>query len=106
MNINTIKTIDCCELDATVVETYGRPYCFQQQDGCKSRGIEVVYVPSDGYDFENNAVPEVVNGPERGVSFRAWLERDPAQPLFDRDESYCLELWWQRNFYPSVEAQK
>ena len=103
MNINTVKTISCRELDKTVVKTYGRPYCFQQQNGCKSRGIHDVYIPSDGYDFENDTVPEIVNGDEMGVSFKAWLERDPKQPLPDPDDSYGLELWWTRNFYPSID---
>jgi len=40
-----------------------------------------------------------------GVSFKAWLERDPKQRLKsegDRDSS-SLQLWWDRNFYPNVD---
>lgn len=40
-----------------------------------------------------------------GVSFAAWLARDPKQKLADpsAQEDYCLELWWHRNFYPDVQ---
>lgn len=37
MNIKTIKQIDVSDWDALVTKTYGRPYSFQQQDGCKER---------------------------------------------------------------------
>ncbi|MNY78275.1 hypothetical protein D3C86_2184560 [compost metagenome] len=40
-----------------------------------------------------------------GVSFRAWLERDPNQKIpnphqFSFDGT---ELWWERNFYPDAQ---
>lgn len=41
-----------------------------------------------------------------GVSFKAWLARDPKQPLNSPDEwdrKNGLSLWWQRNFYPDVQ---
>ncbi|MCV6900900.1 hypothetical protein OE165_28100, partial [Escherichia coli] len=66
-----------------VEKTYGRVYCFQQQDGgCKDRGLSYITIPSEAYDdFENDTIPEVVNGDEMGVSFKAWLERDPNKKL-------------------------
>jgi hypothetical protein len=100
---NQIVTIDCNELDRVVRETYKRPYNFQQQDGCKSRGKTYITIPSEGCDYKNDTVPEIVNGEEMGVSFAAWLARDPKQPLSGRSESYALPLWWERNFYPSVD---
>jgi hypothetical protein len=81
MKARTETVIDVSEWDALVVKTYKRPYSFQQQGGCKSRGVFRFSVPDDAEDYENEAVPEIVNGPERGVSFAAWLKRDPKVPL-------------------------
>lgn len=107
MNIKTKQVIDCSDWDKLVSETYGRPYCFQQQDDCKPRGVESLTVPSEyTNDYENDTVPEIVNHPEMGVSFKAWLERDPKAPLVSeegiRDDDFGLSLWWERNFYPDV----
>lgn len=107
MKIKTEKVIELSEWDQLVEKTYGRPYSFQQQDGCKDRGLFRFTVPSDEvFDFENDSIVEKVNGPEQGVSFAAWLKRDPKQPLRDepehRNESWMIELWWHRNFYPDV----
>lgn len=108
--IRTVKMIDCSDWDALVEETYGRPYCFQQQDGCKARGTADLTVTSNsehGYDFVEETVPEIVNGEEMGVSFAAWIARDPNQKLESRDEwdrQHGLRLWWRRNFYPTAES--
>ena len=100
------KVIDVSDWDALVKETYGRPYSFQQQDGCKERQRVRITIPDQAYDFENETIPEIVNNEEMGVSFAAWLERDPKQKLDNEDErgyKYELELWWLRNFYPDVQ---
>jgi len=99
----TEKLIDVADWDALVVDTYGRPYSFQQQDGCKDRQLVSITVPDECDDFENDTVPEIVNGDEMGVSFKAWLARDPKTPLKDRDDTFGLTLWWERNFYPDVQ---
>ena len=99
----TEKLIDVQDWDALVTETYGRPYSFQQQDGCKERQLVSITVPDECDDFENDTVPEIVNGDEMGVSFKAWLARDPKTPLRDRDDTFGLTLWWERNFYPDVQ---
>lgn len=104
----TKQFIKVSDWDKLVEETYGRPYNFQQQDGCQDRGIFEITVPSHEYDdYENDTVPEVVNGPEMGVSFEAWLKRDPKQPLGGGEDNgatdYRLELWWTRNFYPNIQ---
>ncbi len=56
----------------------------------------------------NDAIPEIVNGEERGVKLAAWLARDPKQPLangdIDRAEQWVIELWWHRNFYPDLQV--
>lgn len=105
MKIRTEKMIDVSEWDALVMTTYGRQYNFQQQEGCKSRGVFRLTVPAPADDHAQETVPEVVNHEKRGVSFAAWLARDPKQKLSDPDdqEDYCLDLWWDRNFYPNVQ---
>lgn len=102
MKIRTEKVIDDSEWDAFVTKTYGRPYCFQQQDGCRSRGIFRLSVPNDAQDYESDSVPEVVNHSDMGVSFAAWLARDPKQPLLGQQYDFQLSLWWNRNFYPDI----
>jgi hypothetical protein len=102
----TQKVIDVSDWDDLVVETYKRPYSFQQQDGCKERQRVRITIPDHAYDFENDTVPEVVNGDEMGVSFKAWLEREPEQALNTDDEwdrTYGIGLFWERNFYPDVQ---
>lgn len=103
MKISNKMLISVQDWDDLIVKTYGRPYSFQQQDGRKSRGIEYLTVPDEPEDYDNNTVPEVVNDPEMGVSFKAWLERDPKQKLPGQIADYQLELWWDRNFYPHVQ---
>lgn len=71
------KVIDVSDWDELVTTTYNRPYSFQQQDGCKERQRVHITIPDEPYDYENDSVPEEVNGEEMGVSFKAWLERDP-----------------------------
>lgn len=106
MKIQTKQIIDVSDFDDLVEKTYGRTYNFQQQDGCKDRGTHYITVPDVAYDFENSTVPEKVNGAEMGVSFAAWLARDPKQKLDTEDEwerNNGLDLFWSRNFYPDVQ---
>lgn len=101
--MKTKQVIEVQEWDALVEKTYGRPYSFRQQVGCQSRGVIEIKVPEEAEDYECDEIPEVVNGEEWGVSFEAWLRRDPSKRLANRDEDYCLRLWWERNFYPSLQ---
>ncbi len=103
MNIRTEKVIEVSEWDDLVEKTYGRPYCFQQQDGCQERGLFRFKVPDKANDYEPETVPEVVNHPETGVSFAAWLARDPKMPLATEKDDFSRNLWWIRNFYPSPQ---
>ncbi len=118
-----VNLIEDRELDELVKETYGRIYCFQQQDGCKERGIYQFSVPVKyPEDYENDSIPEIINGEEMGVSFKAWLERDPNAPLnpskeelescayfyHEDKEEWCkrethIQLFYLRNFYPNVD---
>jgi len=102
-NMKTKNVIEAPEWDVLVEKTYGRPYKLQQQDGCRGRGTEEITVPSEASDHERESVPEEVNHEEMGVSFKAWLARDPKKKLPDQDADYQLELWWERNFYPDLQ---
>lgn len=105
LKIQTKQVIECQDWNVFVAHVYGRPYNFQQQDGCQGRGTRELIVPDEeAQDFEVDSIAEKVNGPEMGVSFKAWLARDPKQKLSnpDEQEDYCLDLWWSRNFYPDV----
>jgi hypothetical protein len=102
------KVIEVGDWDDLVEKTYGRPYSFQQQDGCQSRGTVNITIPDgldeeEEYDYDNDTIPEVVNGDEMGVKFEAWLARDPKQKLKDDNNDFSLELFWARNFYPNLQ---
>ena len=100
------KIIDSFDLDALVLETYGKPYCFQQQDGCKPRGIEYISIPvKNPYDFKNNSLPFKINGDYMGVSFETWLNTTPEEINDKYPEDYRgqNDLWWERNFYPNID---
>ena len=91
------------EWDDLVKKTYGRPYCFQQQDGCQERGTIYLTIPDGGCDYERDSVPEEVNGEIMGVSFAAWLSRDPKEWKGAPEDQDFIELFWHRNFYPDVQ---
>lgn len=105
INFQTKKVISVQDWDQLVINTYGRPYSFQQQDGCKDRGIHKITIPDGADDYENETIPEIVNGEEMGVTFEAWLARDPKQTLNGEDsqETWSIDLLWTRNFYPDVQ---
>lgn len=103
LKIKTINTIDVGDWDNLVTKTYGRPYNLQQQDGCMGRGIVKLVVPLNTEDYENDTLPEEVNGSDMGVSFEGWVARDPKKPLCGDSSTFSLELWWERNFYPDKQ---
>lgn len=103
LKTKTVTVIDVGDWDELVSATYGRPYTLQQQDDCYERGNVELTVPYTADDFENDTVPEVVNNPEMGVSFAAWLARDPEQKLPDEQYEWQRSLWWDRNFYPNLQ---
>ena len=108
LEFKTVNFVSVECLDQLICDTYGKPYRFQQQDDCKGRGVVRIEVPvDDPYDYENDTILEVVNGDEMGVSFKAWLERDPKQilssPEGERNDLGGIELFWYRNFYPYID---
>lgn len=104
IKFKTQRIIEVQDWDDLVEKTYGRTYSFQQQDGCKDRGLDYITVPDTeyAYDYDRDTIPEIVNGSEMGVSFKAWLERDPKQKIPNQSADYQLDLFWDRNFYPHV----
>ncbi len=104
MKTKDVKLIDVYEWDALVKTTFGRPYSFQQQDGCKDRGTVGLSVPhADADEYPRDEVPEVVNHKTMGVRLAAWLKRDPKAPIEGKVD-WHVDLWWARNFYPSLQA--
>ncbi len=109
LEARTVKMVEVQDWDDLVEKTYGRTYKFQQQNGCQGRGTREITIPdeSEAYDYDGREiVPEIVNGPQMGVSFAAWLARDPKQKLESKgdEDSFSLGLWWRRNFYPDLQT--
>ena len=61
MKIQTKRVIDSFDLDDLVVETYNKPYCFQQQDDCKPRGMHSIKAYKKEYDENKDYYPENMN---------------------------------------------
>lgn len=104
LSFSTQKVVEVQEWDRLVSETYGKVYNFQQQNGCRDRGVVHLTVPDRSCDFENDSVPEKINGTEMGVSFESWKDRDPKEPVGERQEQWEIDLFWQRNFYPDIQT--
>lgn len=104
IKFDTRKVIQVQDWDELVRGVYGKVYSFQQQDGCKDRGVYDFEIPQmfGEDDYQNDSVPEVVNGEEMGVSFKSWLEREPTQPIPNQTYDWQLNMFWERNFYPDV----
>lgn len=102
MTFESVFMLYSDEWDKLVSTTYSRPYCFQQQDGCKNRGTYWFSVPcKNPYDFSRDSIKEEVNTKIMGVSFKAWLSRDPLKLI--NNTGWSNTLWWHRNFYPNLE---
>jgi hypothetical protein len=99
---NTRQTVELKDWNSLVETTYGRPYNFQQQ-GYKSRGIYVLRVPIDSYKPEDFERTNILSCQESGVSFEAWLSRDPKEPFPFQKYDFETRIFWERNFYPSIE---
>ena len=104
IKVKTTQMISLLDWNKLVENTYGRPYNFQQQNGCQSRGVFCIKIPDTADDFENDTIPEKVNGEEMGVSFAAWLARDPNEWNAGEKHSHSVRLFWYRNFYPDIQT--
>lgn len=103
MKTKNVKSIHVDDFDDLVQKTYNKVFNFQQQDGCKERGTFEFTVPCKAEDYENDTIHD---DEKMGVSFEAWLKRDPSEPIgkhcLKGTEQWVIDLWWQRNFYPHV----
>lgn len=104
LKIQSKNVISVQDWDDLVTQTYGKPYSFQQQNDCQDRGMFDITIPSRGDDYPNDSVPEVINGEKMGVSFQAWLARDPNEWNGNEEDKNFLSLFWDRNFYPDVQT--
>jgi hypothetical protein len=103
--VKKVNMVDSFDWDKLVTETYGRTYCFQQQDDCQGRGTVGITVPDEYNDDEmNDSIPEVINGNEMGVKFQVWLDRDPKEWNGEKDDEMFLGMFWERNFYPDLQT--
>jgi len=91
------------EWDELVIDTYGKPYSFQQQDGCKPKGTFWLSIPKLASDYEHTSLPEEINGYRKGVSFATWLDRHPKAWNGKAADELYIDLFWNRNFYPNVQ---
>ena len=103
MKTKTTKLIEVGDWDELVESTYSRPYNFQQQNDCQERGVYHLKVPAKASDYKNDTIPEEINGEEMGVSFAAWLARDPKEWNGDPEDQDFLDMFWERNFYPDIQ---
>jgi hypothetical protein len=114
LKATTVQVIQVNAWDEFVKEVYGKIYSFQQQDGCKPRGTFFFSIPdveydAEEFDYENTEIPFEVNGEEMGVSFETWLNTkvEDTEKHFQSHScgvDFAVELFWERNFYPSVET--
>lgn len=105
LKISLLQVIDINDWDSFIEHVYGKIYSFQQQNGCKDRGI---YRFSAGYDeieedLSNDEIPEEINSKIRGVKLKKWLERDIKEPV-QGEIGWYIQLFWHRNFYPDFEV--
>lgn len=115
----TLKTkkdttfIDVSEWDKFVQEVYGKPYNFQQQDGCKDRGVCEFELPSKYSDVYEDVltIPYELNGDEMGVKFEVWrdtpleeIDTNLKNAKKDKYTKYSLECFLERNFYPFLDT--
>lgn len=104
LNIQTKQVISESDWSDFVSKHYGRPYQYQQQDGCQERGNFYLNVPSEDDNSEmNDEIPETLETNEMGVKFEKWLERDPLSPVGDETQDWIIAMWWERNFYPDIQ---
>ena len=107
LKVSSRKLIELRSWDKLVEETYGKPYSFQQQDGCQERGLVVINISKEEVeDTHPENIPFEINGSEMGVSFKTWLKTTTDDINKDNPESYPGQnnLFWERNFYPDLQV--
>lgn len=108
MKIKQVNLIESSEWDKFVSKVYERPYCLQQQEGCRDRETISLSVPDEEYDENMNDEFPLPTDDIMGVKFAAWLSRDPKEKFLDyyheEISDFELSLWWLRNFYPDLQT--
>lgn len=102
ISVTSIDIIEVHTWNECVETTYGRPYNLWAQMDIRNTELLPLIVPADPDYFERDSIPEMINGDEAGVSLKAWLERSPTAPVGANNEPWGIEIFWHRNFYPSV----
>lgn len=97
IDYRTVKMIDGDDWDSLVMQTYQKPYCLQQQNYGMRGLVEITVPPDDLDDFPNDTLEK--SEYDMGVSFKAWLEKDPDNCSEDEDCDF-----WERKFYPSLDT--
>ena len=100
LNKEIVNKIEVSDWNKFIMETYKRPYDFQQQDGCKERGVFSFNIPED-CTLEYDTTGE---HHDMGVTLKDWLERDPKEPIKNQKYDWELETFWERVFYPDIYA--
>lgn len=106
-HVKNVMLIDSLVFDKIVESVYGKHYYFQQQNGCRYKGIDLYTVPVMGFkeeDQELNKLEDlnrVVNSNTMGIYFSDWLNTDYSTDNWN--DNYHKLLWWERNFYPCPE---
>jgi hypothetical protein len=104
---STLTTISLRDWNSFIKEVYGKPYSFQQQEGCRSKGYFYIHIPEfppeekEDYGYEYD--PATPEKSLQGVPLDVWLARDPNLPFNGQEYDIQLEFWWHRNFYPWIE---
>lgn len=112
--IETVKMIDVNNWNKFIQEVYGKPYNFQQQDGCKEEGLETFVCTTteeflewgmEETEYKATEIPFKVskNDEEMGVNFKTWLNTTPEETSKNFKTQSENELFWQRNFYPHID---
>lgn len=95
LRYTNIKQISLQDWDNLVKETYGKPYSFQQQDGCQERGSFEITIPSEETVDEEYHDKDDMSEGDMGVKFFQW--QTTAAEDYDR-------LYWFRNYYPDINT--
>lgn len=107
LNIEKASIIEVSDWNEFVEDIYGKPYNFQQQSGCRDRGVFDITVPNEEMceDELPSSIPEKINGEHMCVKFEVWENTDPQTHKQSNNwADWETNLFWQRNFYPDINT--
>ena len=104
LKYNLIRQVSDTDFDNLVMETYGKSYAIQQQEGCRDRGVIYISVPPL-YDINVNEYPDTIeqaiDEDMYGVRWEDWLAVNPNDERLG-EEDWEREMALQRNVYPPM----